>query len=78
MLCIPNLQKYKKATVFFSQDSASITVVIPAMDKLDSHFNHTTKPYHPMIQAAMKLTHKIKNYYLMTDLSSAYQIAMGE
>ena len=41
------------------------------MDKLDSHLNpHTKKPYHPAIQAAMKLAHKkINRYYSMTDLS---------
>jgi hypothetical protein len=50
------------------------------MDKLDSHLNPTTKkPYHPAIQAAMKLTHKkINHYYSMTDLLLAYQIAMGK
>jgi hypothetical protein len=54
--------------------------VIPAMDKLDSHLNPTTKkPYHPAIQAVMKLARKkINRYYSMTDLSSAYQIAMGK
>jgi len=50
------------------------------MDKLDSHLNpNTNKPYHPAIQAVMKLAHKkINHYYLLMDLSSAYQIAMGE
>jgi hypothetical protein len=50
------------------------------MDKLDSHLNPTTKkPYHPAIQAAMKLARKkINHYYLMTDLSSVYRIAMGK
>ena len=78
--CIANLQKYKKATLFFSQDSASITAMIPAMDKLDSHLNPTTKkPYYPAIRAAMKLARKkINRYYSMMDLSSAYRIAMGE
>ena len=53
------LEKYKKTTVFFSQDGASVAAVIPAMDKIDNHLNSTTKkPYHPAIQAAMKLTCK--------------------
>jgi hypothetical protein len=54
--------------------------VIPAMDKLDSHLNpNTKKPYHPAIQVAMMLACKrINCYYLLMDLSSAYQIAMGE
>jgi hypothetical protein len=54
--------------------------VIPAMDKLDNNLNpHTKRPYHPAIVAAMKLARKkINRYYSMTDLSSAYRIAMGE
>ena len=73
-----NLQNYKKATLFL-KDLASIVVVIPAMDKLDSHLKPTMKkPYHPAIQAAMKLAHKkINHYYLMMDLSSAYQVIMS-
>jgi len=75
-----NIQTYKKATIFFSHDTASIAAVIPAMDKLDSHLNpHTKRPYHSAIQAAMKLAQKkINCYYLMTNLSSAYRIAMGK
>jgi hypothetical protein len=50
------------------------------MDKLDSHLNPSTqKPYHPAIQAAMKLARKkINRYYSQTDLSSVYRIAMGK
>lgn len=50
------------------------------MDTLDNHLNpHTKRPYHPVILAAMKLARKkINRYYSMTDLSSAYRIAMGE
>jgi len=71
-------EKYKKATLFFSCDSVGIMAIIPAMDKLDNHLNsHMKKPYYPTIQAAMKLTcAKINQYYLMTDLSSVYCIAM--
>ena len=60
--------------LFFSQDLASIVAVIPAMDKLDDHLNSRTgQPYHPAIQAAMKLVHnKINWYYLMSNLLSAY------
>ena len=49
------------------------------MDKLNSHLNPTMKkPYHPVIQAAMKLVRKkINHYYSMTNLSSAYWITMG-
>ena len=71
--------KYKKATVFFSQDGASVAAVIPAMDKIDNHLNPTMKkPYHPAIQAVMKLVcKKLNQYYSMTDLPLVYQIAMG-
>jgi CRISPR/Cas system endoribonuclease Cas6 (RAMP superfamily) len=75
-----NNQMYKKATLFFSQDSATIAAVVPAMDRLNNHLNpHTKQLYHPAIQAAMKLArNKINHYYSMTDLSSAYQIVMGK
>ena len=54
--------------------------MIPAMDRLDSHLNpRTNQLYHPAIQATMELARKKMNhYYSMTDLSSAYQIAMGK
>jgi hypothetical protein len=79
LLIYSNIQKYKKATLFFSRDSASIAAVIPAMDKLDNHLNpHTKRPYHPAIQAAMKLArNKINRYYSLTDLSPVYRIAMS-
>jgi len=72
-------QQYKHATLFFSQDSASTAAIIPAMDKLDNNLNPDTKrTYHPAILAAMKLArHKINRYYLITDVSSIYCIAMG-
>jgi hypothetical protein len=48
------------------------------MDKLDDHLNPSKQPYHPAIQAAMRLArNKINRYYSMTDRSSAYRIAMG-
>ena len=74
------LEKYKKATVFFSQDGASVVAMIPAMDRLNNHLNPATqKPYHLAIQATMKLARKKLNwYYSMTDLSLAYQITMGK
>jgi len=50
------------------------------MDKLDNHLNPSTQqPYHPAIKATMKLArNKINRYYSMTDLSSAYRIAMSK
>ena len=72
-------QQYKRATLFFSQDSASVAAIIPAMDKLDNNLNPNTKtPYHPAILAAMKLARrKINRYYSITDASSVYRMAMG-
>ncbi|KAG1831392.1 hypothetical protein EV424DRAFT_1534481 [Suillus variegatus] len=50
------LSQYKKATLFFSQDSASIAAVIPVIDKLDSKLNQQTKDsYHPAVILAMQL-----------------------
>jgi hypothetical protein len=71
------LLQYKNVTLFFSQDSASVTAVIPAMDQITSHLNYQTrKVYHPSIAAAMKLARKkMDRYYLLTD-SSTYRIAM--
>jgi len=65
--------------LFFSQDSASIAGIIPAMDRLDNTLNPSTKTaYHPAILAAMVLARKkINRYYSMTDISSVYRIAMG-
>jgi len=73
------MQTYKKATLYFSQDGASIAGVIPAMDKLNGHLNPCTKKqYHPAIRAAIRLTRKKINwYYSLTDLLSVYRIAMG-
>jgi hypothetical protein len=67
-------QQYKKATLFFSKDSASIAAVIPAMDKLNSTLDpRTKKAYHPAIKTAMKLARaKLNRYYSMTDLSHLY------
>lgn len=73
-------QQYKKATLFFSSNSASIVNVIPAMDKLDMRLNSRTKTaYHPAIVAAMGLArNKLNRYYELTDLSDPYRIAMGK
>ena len=73
-------QQYKRATVFFSHDSASIAAVIPAMDKLTSNLSPSSKVlYHRSILAAMKLARrKLNRYYSLTDLSSPYCITMGK
>jgi hypothetical protein len=73
-----NSQLYKNATLYFSQDNASIAAVIPAMDCLSSSLDPTTKQrYHPAIVAAMKLAQKkMDRYYSLTDSSAIYRIAM--
>jgi hypothetical protein len=73
------LEQYKKATVFFSRDIASIAAIIPAMDKITDQLNHRSKEaYHPAIQVAMKAAAtKLNRYYASTDSSAVYRIAMG-
>ncbi|KIK90256.1 hypothetical protein PAXRUDRAFT_152024, partial [Paxillus rubicundulus Ve08.2h10] len=68
----------KQATLFFSQDSAMIAAVIPAMDKLDNKLKQQTKnDYHPAVISAMQLTkNKMDQYWQTTDLSNVYHIAM--
>ena len=48
------------------------------MDRIMSNLNNQTgKAYHPSLAAAMKLArNKMDRYYLLTDSSSAYRIAM--
>jgi hypothetical protein len=72
------LLQYKNATLFFSQDSASVAAVIPAMDRIANQLNYQTgKAYHPSLIAAMKLAHKKMDcYYSLTDSSTVYRIAM--
>ncbi|KAI9459956.1 hypothetical protein HD554DRAFT_1998511, partial [Boletus coccyginus] len=69
----------KQATLFFSQDSASIAAVIPAIDKLNDHLNDVTKQdYHTAIKAAMKLAqNKLDRHWRRTDQSIIYRVAMG-
>jgi hypothetical protein len=53
--------------LFFSQDSASVAAVIPAMDRITSQLNYETgKAYHPSMD----------RYYSLTDSSHVYRIAM--
>ena len=72
------LLQYKNATIFFSQDLASVAAVIPAMDRLNDSLNQRTgKAYHPSIVMAMKLAQKkMDRYYSLTDSSNVYRIAM--
>jgi hypothetical protein len=72
------LSQYKNATLFFSQDSAGVAAVIPAMNRLSNSLNQWTgKAYHPSITVAMKLARKkMDRYYSLTDSSNTYRIAM--
>jgi hypothetical protein len=72
------LHQYKNATLFFSQDSASVAAIIPAMDRIANQLNSETgKAYHPSLIAAMKLARKkMDRYYSLTDSSTVYRIAM--
>lgn len=73
------LEQYKLATLYFSKDSASISAVIPAMDRIDNKLNaRTNQTLHPSIVAAMQLARrKLNRYYELTDLSAVYRVAMG-
>jgi len=57
-------------------------MVIPAMDHINMYFTNVIKQTsgnNPAIQAAMRITKKTLNhYYLLTDASETYRIAMGE
>jgi hypothetical protein len=79
-LRLSDLQKYKKTTVFFLKDNASIAAIIPAMDKLDAVLRVNSKQkIHPAIKAAVKFAKaKLNRYYSLTDLSPCYRIAMGK
>ncbi|KAF8236336.1 hypothetical protein L208DRAFT_1122366, partial [Tricholoma matsutake] len=68
----------KNATLFFSQDLASIVAVIPTMDRLTDSLNQQTgKAYHPSIMVVMKLAcKKMDWYYSLMDSSNTYQIVM--
>jgi hypothetical protein len=65
-------------TLFFSQDSASVSTIIPAMDWITNSLNSQTgKMYHPSLMAAMKFMHKkMDRYYSLTDSSHIYCITM--
>jgi hypothetical protein len=71
-------QQFEQATVYFSQDTASAVVVIPAMDRLTSGLDPQTKEKYPaVIVAALKLARKkLDQYYSLTDSSVVYRIAM--
>jgi len=67
------------ATLYFSQDLASITGVILAMDTLTNMLDPETKmPYYPSILTAMMFARKkMDHYYSLTDKAVPYRVAMG-
>ena len=72
-------QMYKDATVFFSQESVStIAHVIPTIDQIDAMLLESfTEPLAPAVKHGLSFTHHVLNkYYLKTDASNIYRIAM--
>ncbi|KAF8226258.1 hypothetical protein L208DRAFT_1020698, partial [Tricholoma matsutake] len=73
------LKVLKDVTLFFLCSMPNLATVIPAMDfindKLTAHAHDWTLS--PAIKASLKLRKKTLNhYYLLTDLSEVYHIAM--
>ncbi|TFY76524.1 hypothetical protein EWM64_g7487 [Hericium alpestre] len=69
----------KNATLFFSCSSPNLTMVIPAMDHINSSFttDALATKYNPAICASLNIAkHMLNHYYTMTDLSEVYRIAM--
>lgn len=76
------LQVLKDATLFFSCSTPSLAMVIPAMDYIDEVLTTGMLQWNtldPAIHAAVGLTKKTLNkYYVHTDTSKLYHIAMGK
>lgn len=75
------VQTFKDATLFFSRDTPSLAMVIPAMDHIDNILTGQTRassPLQPPVSAALRLAKKTLNrYYKLSDMSATYRIAMG-
>ncbi|KAG0702689.1 hypothetical protein DFH29DRAFT_804597, partial [Suillus ampliporus] len=71
----------KDATLFFSHSMLNLAMVIPAMDHIDSVFTSTIirkEQLDPAIYAGLRLAkHTLNHYYLLTDSSATYHIAIG-
>ncbi|KAG0695326.1 hypothetical protein DFH29DRAFT_814302 [Suillus ampliporus] len=69
----------KDATLFFSCSTPNLAMVIPAMDHIDFASTIIKKEHlDPAICAGLRLAKCTLNcYYLLTDVSKAYCIAMG-
>ncbi|TFK78513.1 hypothetical protein K466DRAFT_613823 [Polyporus arcularius HHB13444] len=74
-------QVFKDATLFFSRSTPNLAKVIPAIDHIDQVLTTaevTPDKYNSTIQIACGLGKKTLNkYYLLTDASINYRIAMG-
>ncbi|KAE9400619.1 hypothetical protein BT96DRAFT_768839, partial [Gymnopus androsaceus JB14] len=80
------LQAFKDATLYFSRASATVATVIPAMDKLDlllatgisrkPNIDASTTFSVPMKVALLAAKGTLNRYYLNTDLSRVYHLAM--
>ncbi|KAI0371189.1 hypothetical protein BV20DRAFT_942805 [Pilatotrama ljubarskyi] len=70
----------KDATLFFSHNTPSLAMVIPAMDHIDTTLTNHTRPDSGLtspISFALRLAKKTLNrYYKLCDLSATYRIAM--
>lgn len=75
-------QIFKDATLFFSRDTPSLAMVIPAMDHIDATLTDQTRAgnsLQPPVAAALRLAKKTLNrYYKLSDLSATYRIAMSK
>ncbi|GBE85227.1 hypothetical protein SCP_0704130 [Sparassis crispa] len=73
------LKIFNDTTLYFSRDTPSLPMVIPAMDIINEHLTDESLDahYQPCIRAAIGLAKKTLNhYYSKTDQSSVYRIAM--
>ena len=73
-------QMYKDTMLFFSQDNVvTIAHVVPTMDCINVMLsNSAMKPLNAAVKHALLFACKLMDkYYLKTDLSNVYSIAMG-
>ncbi|KAG1862581.1 hypothetical protein DFJ58DRAFT_656777 [Suillus subalutaceus] len=76
------LKILKHATLYFSRAMPNLSMVIPAMDHIDTTFTNgmiNRDLLHPAIHIALGLAKKTLNrYYSLTDASEVYWITMGK
>lgn len=74
-------QIFKEVTLLFSRDDATVTAVIPHMDRLDRALAaDTTKlKFSAPLRAALLMGKRTLNrYYNKTDESELYRVAIGK